>query len=203
MTHILKRSSIVFLLACSLFISACTDTDTVDEDEMEDMAEEAMEEEAMTDQAMTMKTAMAMLTPTEGNTVSGTVTFTQTDAGVRVEADLSGLTPGEHGFHVHENGDCSDNGQAAGGHFDPAGNPHGAPDDAQRHAGDLGNIEADANGNAVYNRVDNVLALNGPNSIIGKAFIVHAGTDDLTSQPTGDAGGRVACGIIETEMDGE
>ena len=95
-------------------------------------------------------------------------------------AELTGLTPGEHGFHVHEFGDCSmADGTCAGGHFNPTGAPHGGPDDAKRHVGDLGNIKADASGKATYKRVDKMLALNGPNSIIGRSIIVHAAPDDL------------------------
>src|SRR5690606_26037103 len=90
--------------------------------------------------------AVAMLEPTEGNTARGTVRFTALDGAFRVEADLTGVPPGEHGFHVHENGDCSNNAEAAGGHFNPQGHPHGAPDApvGQRHVGDFGNVEAGA-----------------------------------------------------------
>lgn len=128
---------------------------------------------------------------------AGKVTFTKVDGGIKIEADLTGLTPGKHGFHVHEFGDCSmADGTCAGGHFNPDGKPHGGPDSAERHVGDFGNIEADADGNAHYSRVDKLIAFSGPRSIIGRAIIVHAGTDDLTSQPSGDAGARVGCGVI-------
>lgn len=129
--------------------------------------------------------------------VTGKVTFTRQQDGVLVEAELSGLTPGEHGFHVHEFGDCSmADGKCAGGHWNPTGAPHGGPDDAKRHVGDLGNITADQSGKGMYKRVDKMLALGGPHSIIGRSVIIHAGRDDLKSQPSGDAGARVACGVI-------
>jgi Cu-Zn family superoxide dismutase len=129
--------------------------------------------------------------------VKGKVTFTEQIDGIEIVAQMSGLTPGKHGFHVHEFGDCSMmDGTCAGGHFNPEGTPHGGPDSTQRHVGDLGNVEADAAGNAAYKRVDNSVALSGPHSIIGRSIIVHADPDDLTSQPTGNAGARVGCGVI-------
>jgi Cu-Zn family superoxide dismutase len=141
--------------------------------------------------------AVAVLYPTKGSNVHGTVMFTKVENGVRVVANIEGLAPGEHGFHVHEFGDCSAvDATSAGGHFNPAHEQHGAPDAKQRHVGDLGNITADANGKASYDRVDTEAALEGSHSVIGYAVIVHEKADDLKSQPTGNAGGRVACGVI-------
>jgi Cu-Zn family superoxide dismutase len=141
--------------------------------------------------------AICVVQPLGDSKVTGKVIFTQVSGGVEVNAELTGLSQGEHGFHVHEFGDCSmADGTCAGAHFNPTGAPHGGPDDARRHVGDLGNIEADASGTATYKRVDKLLALNGPNSIIGRAIIVHAAPDDLKSQPSGDAGARVGCGVI-------
>ena len=141
--------------------------------------------------------AVAVLHPTEGNDVNGTVTFSKTDDGVRVQAEIRGLSPGKHGFHVHQFGDLTDPAaESAGGHFSPRGEPHGAPDDEKRHVGDLGNIEANDSGEARLDVVDHVLSLDGPTSIIGRAVIVHEGADDLESQPSGDAGSRVAGGVI-------
>lgn len=139
--------------------------------------------------------------PTKGNQVSGTVTFEETSKGVRIVADLKGLSPGRHGFHVHEKGDCSaPDAESAGGHFAPGGNPHGAPENPaeKRHAGDMGNLEAGKDGRARHERVDSVMRLKGPDSVVGKAVVVHAGPDDLTSQPSGNSGPRVACGVIES-----
>ncbi len=141
--------------------------------------------------------AVAVISPTQGSEVTGVVHFTQTAEGVRVTGAIEHLTPGKHGFHVHEAGDCTGpQGKTAGGHFNPDNMPHGGPMDAKRHVGDLGNIIADTNGTAVINMVDTVIALQGPHSIIGRSVIVHAGEDDLTSQPSGDAGPRVGCGVI-------
>ncbi|RMD81907.1 MAG: superoxide dismutase family protein [Candidatus Dadabacteria bacterium] len=143
--------------------------------------------------------AVAVLSGTAGSAVHGKVVFTPVEGGVRIVADVYGLAPGKHGFHIHTNGDCSaPDGTSAGGHFNPAGTPHGAPEAGpeHRHAGDLGNLEADQATNAHYDRVDKVISLDGPNSIVGRAVIVHAGADDLKSQPSGAAGRRVACGVI-------
>lgn len=151
-----------------------------------------------------VRTAVALLEPTDGHRAGGTVTFTQAADGIHVTATIEGLSPGEHGFHVHEFGDCAaPDASSAGGHFNPDGTPHGAPDAPPdlRHAGDLGNIEADASGHATYDRLDSDIAFSGDHSIIGKSVIVHQGRDDLTSQPSGDAGPRVACGIIEMQSD--
>ncbi len=142
--------------------------------------------------------AVAELEPTQGNNVKGTVTFTEVADGVRVNAEITGLTPGKHGFHVHEKGDCSaPDATSAGDHFNPTSKPHGAADALERHDGDMGNIEADASGEAKLNYIDhNISLVAGERSVIGRGVIVHANPDDLTSQPSGNAGARVACGVI-------
>jgi len=141
--------------------------------------------------------AVAVVHPLGDSKMAGKVVFTQQRGGVEIRAELTGLTPGEHGFHVHEFGDCSmASGECAGGHFNPTGAPHGAPNAEKRHVGDLGNITADESGKAAYHRIDKMIALHGERSIIGRSVIVHAGRDDLTSQPSGDAGARIGCGVI-------
>lgn len=143
--------------------------------------------------------AMAELSPTVSNTVHGVVHFYETPKGVSVVAKFTGLTPGQHGFHIHESGDCSaPDAMTAGGHFNPTGMNHGGPNDAVRHAGDFGNITADASGNASFKTLDTHISFDGANSIIGRGVIVHAKPDDLTTQkPPGNAGARVACGAIK------
>jgi superoxide dismutase, Cu-Zn family len=141
--------------------------------------------------------AITILNPTQNNKVTGTVTFSKTETGVKVVADIKGLTPGSHGFHIHQFGDCSaPNADSAGGHFNPQGKKHGAPENLERHAGDLGNLMADSSGRAYLERIDAIISLSGPDSIIGRGIIVHEASDDLTTQPTGNAGGRIACGVI-------
>lgn len=141
--------------------------------------------------------AIAVLGAASGSSVAGTVTFTSGSDGVTVVADISGLTPGKHGFHIHEFGDCSSpDAKSAGSHYNPMKHEHAGPDAANRHMGDLGNIEADASGKAHVEMKDKMLKLSGENSIIGYGVIVHEKADDMKTQPTGDAGGRVACGVI-------
>jgi Cu-Zn family superoxide dismutase len=147
--------------------------------------------------AMGPMRAIAVVFPAKDKTVKGVITFTQTEEGVKVVAHLEGLAPGKHGFHVHEFGDCSaPDFMSAGGHFNPTQMNHGAPMDAARHSGDLGNIVADEKGMATLEWVDPLMQLSGPNSIIGRAVIVHTKEDDLKTQPTGNAGAREGCGVI-------
>lgn len=144
--------------------------------------------------------AVAQMAPTEGNSVEGTVTFEQMEGGIHVSASITGLTPGSHGFHIHENGDCSaPDGTSAGGHFNPAGVDHGGPGSEVKHVGDLGNLVAGDDGTAEYHAMLDYLSLNegDPNYIVGRGVIIHASEDDLKSQPTGAAGARLACGVIE------
>lgn len=141
--------------------------------------------------------AVARLMPTSGSQIHGTVAFTPVNGGLRIVTRVEGLPPGDHGFHIHEFGDCTTpDGTSAGGHFNPQGAPHAGPDAEARHVGDLGNLTADTEGVATYDRVDGAVQLHGPHGIIGRGVIVHAGADDLTSQPTGGAGARLACGVI-------
>ncbi len=147
--------------------------------------------------ADTPSKAIAVLGAASGSSVAGTVTFTASGDGVKVVADITGLKPGKHGFHIHEFGDCSaKDATSAGGHYNPTKHDHAGPEAAQRHMGDLGNIEADASGKAHLEMTDKTLKLSGENSIIGYGVIVHEKADDLKTQPTGDAGGRVACGVV-------
>jgi Cu-Zn family superoxide dismutase len=141
--------------------------------------------------------AIAVLHPTDGSHVKGTVTFAQTAEGMKIITDLEGLTSGRHGFHIHQWGDCSaPDGTSAGGHYNPFAMSHGGPSDAIRHLGDLGNITARDEGKVHEERLEKDMTLDGPGGIIGRSVIVHAGEDDQKSQPTGNAGGRLACGVI-------
>uniref|UniRef100_O04997 Superoxide dismutase [Cu-Zn], chloroplastic n=1 Tax=Solidago canadensis var. scabra TaxID=59294 RepID=SODCP_SOLCS len=147
------------------------------------------------------KKAVAVLKGT--SSVEGVVTLTQEEDGpTTVNVKITGLTPGPHGFHLHEFGDTTNGCISTGPHFNPNGNTHGAPEDENRHAGDLGNIIANADGVAEATIVDNQIPLTGPNAVVGRAFVVHELADDLgkggheLSLSTGNAGGRLACGVV-------
>jgi len=142
--------------------------------------------------------AMATLTPISGSHATGTVHFQELgDGSVDVQADITGATPGVHGFHVHDKGDCGDNGNAAGGHFNPLNTPHASPEAQSHHAGDFGNVTADANGEVhTHFNTRSVTVHEGVTSVVGHAVILHANPDDLVTQPSGNAGPRIACGIV-------
>jgi len=139
-----------------------------------------------------------------GEVVQGTLWFCQegAKAPVKVSGEISGLGKGMHGFHVHEFGDNTNGCISAGAHFNPKSQEHGAPNAAVRHVGDLGNVEAGPNGVAKVDICDNIISLEGENSIVGRTLVVHADPDDLglggheLSKTTGNAGARVACGVI-------
>lgn len=143
-------------------------------------------------------TAMATLSPTSGSSAMGTVRLTQLgDGSVRVNVDLTGVPTGVHGFHIHEKGDCGDNGNAAGGHYNPTGTPHGAPAADAHHAGDFGNVTTDDSGRVRHEFTTRSITVEaGPTSAVGHAIILHANPDDLVTQPTGNAGARIACGVV-------
>ena len=145
-----------------------------------------------------VKQLVAVINPTAGNKCHGVVRFTEIEGVVYIYAELDGLNPNQkHAMHVHEFGDGNGtDGMKTGGHYNPEGHAHGLPEAATRHAGDLGNVTADANGKAVYRMEANNISMVGlKNPIIGRGVIVHAKTDD-GGQPTGNAGPRIGVGVI-------
>ncbi|XP_067946911.1 superoxide dismutase [Cu-Zn]-like [Watersipora subatra] len=134
--------------------------------------------------------------------VTGVINFEQNGDSCNITGEITGLAPGEHGFHVHEFGDNTNGCISAGPHYNPHGKTHGAPADSERHVGDLGNVTADASGKAAIGITDNQVTLVGPLSAIGRTVVIHADVDDLgkggheLSSTTGNAGGRLACGVI-------
>ncbi len=143
--------------------------------------------------------ASAQLAPTKGSMTSGLVTFTQTGSNVLVNADIRGLKPNaEHGFHIHDKGDCSSgDGMSTGGHFNPTTQPHGAHGTGNHHSGDLPSLVADANGVAKLRFESSTITIDsGVTNIIGRGLIVHRDPDDYKTQPTGNAGPRLACAVI-------
>ena len=192
------RLTLVLVLAISL--SACGSEDASVQPDTEASADDASASDAAF--------ATVRLDPLGESSATGSVTFTETEEGLRVEYDLVGLELGDHGFHVHQNGACGRGddgtpGGAAGGHFNPLDAPHGAPegDRDTRHIGDLGNVTSErggvTGGVARGEFVDPLISLSGPTSIVDRALVLHQGTDDLESQPSGDAGDRIACGVIQ------
>ena len=149
------------------------------------------------------KQATATVEPSKApgmDEVRGTITFTSTGTGVKIHGVVTGLTPNQkHGFHIHEKGDLSAPDLAsAGAHFNPGGHKHGGPEGTERHGGDLGNLEADANGKATYDATVQGITLDeGATGIIGKSVIVHEKADDLKSDPSGNSGARIGGGVIK------
>lgn len=186
-----KPLKILSIGLCLAIVSAGCAQQETQEKEME-TNKTMTEQKKMEDHSYTK--AVAVVHPTKESEVSGTVTFKKTDKGVKVHGNISGLKEGKHGFHIHQYGDCrADDGTSAGGHYNPANNDHAARGDSVRHMGDMGNITADADGNATVDYVDSVIKLD---KVVGRAVVIHGGEDDLSSQPSGAAGARMACGAI-------
>ena len=143
--------------------------------------------------------ATAQLVATTGNTVTGDVRFTRQGTAVLVTGEVRGLAPNtEHGFHIHDKGDCSSgDGMSTGGHFNPLAKSHGAHEHAEHHAGDLVSLKADANGVAKFSYTSATITVgDGATDVIGRGLIVHRDADDFKTQPTGNSGPRVACAVI-------
>jgi len=159
-----------------------------------------MEAEAKKMAVANIKPAGAASTQPSWGTPMGIVTFTQMGDKVMVHADLTGLPPGKHGIHIHEKGDMSAaNLMSTGGHYNPDKHIHGGPTTSPVHAGDFGNITADASGKATLDLTVDDISIGGKNDILGKAVIIHAKADDLKSQPAGAAGARIAGGVIQAK----
>jgi Cu-Zn family superoxide dismutase len=167
------------ILLTTLCLASCTRTDGArDGTEFEDES---------------IRTAVAEIHPLDGSTVHGTVTFTELDDAVEITGTVNGLRPGSHGFHIHSGVLCTDPGE----HFNPDNEEHGGPNDAERHLGDLGNLETGTDSSATFEMTNDMIELVGEDAIVGHALIVHQGEDDYTTQPSGDSGPQVGCGIIE------
>jgi len=154
-------------------------------------------ESPSTPQKVTLGAAVAELVPIDASNVSGKVTFKQVEQILEIDVEASGLKPGKHGIHVHNLGDCSGEGaKNAGPHFSVGPVPHGMPDLSNSHNGDLGNVTADEKGNVKAHLSSKNMLLMGATNIVGKSVVIHGAEDDMTSQPAGNSGARVACGVI-------
>jgi len=142
--------------------------------------------------------ATAKIEGRSGSSLTGKATFTEVEGGVLVDLEVHGASPGWHAVHIHENGDCSAaDGSSAGGHFNPAGKNHGSPMAPDHHAGDLGSLCVDEHGDGRHVLLMPDLSVqDGPNSVRSRSIIVHEKGDDFATQPTGNAGGRIGCGVI-------
>jgi len=164
------------LAACALFLASCATTTPPDG-----------------------PSATAVMRPASGSQAHGSVTFTQVGTRVRVNAEIAALSPGMHGIHIHEKGDCTaPDATSAGPHFNPAAKKHGAPDSTEHHGGDLGNLNANEYGKATLSiMVDGISVSKGADGVIGRGVIVHAKADDLKTDPAGNSGERIGCGVVE------
>jgi Cu-Zn family superoxide dismutase len=193
----LKTGSIFVTIASLVLVGACAPKQEAAAPESETPVEtevEVVEEVALV--------ATATLQPRSGGTTTGTIIFSETADGVAIHARVEGAPAGMHGFHIHEVGDGSaEDFKSAGGHFNPTGAPHGAPTDADRHGGDLGNIEIGDDGVGLLEVSSEQLTVaEGENSVVGRVVILHEGEDDFETQPTGAAGARLACGVVTLEV---
>ncbi|NNE32712.1 MAG: superoxide dismutase family protein [Winogradskyella sp.] len=198
----MKNFKLIALALTLVFATACKDNNKESEDNMETEMETEVKE-MMTDENEITKELTFNLSPKSDSNVEGTVTFTQTGDEVSMVANMSGLTEGTHAIHIHEKADCSSaDAKSTGGHWNPTAQPHGKwGDEAGYHKGDIGNFEVGTDGKGMVEFSTDQWCMgcgDDTKDIIGKAIIVHQGTDDFTSQPSGDAGSRVSCGgIIE------
>jgi Cu-Zn family superoxide dismutase len=193
------RAPLLALLIPCAILAACEKRDASVADA--DTAPPAPTTEPTAPPPVNSNMAVAMLAGLKDSTVRGELRLVATAAGVNLSGEISGLTPGtEHGFHIHEHGDCSaPDGASAGAHLNPANAAHGGPDATPRHLGDLPNVKSNEEGRAEVNTTiaGATLRDGGANNLVGKSFIVHARRDDYKTQPSGDSGDRIACGLIQ------
>ncbi|MFO7305805.1 MAG: superoxide dismutase family protein [Gammaproteobacteria bacterium] len=198
MYRLLATCTALLLVACGRSEGPDGSADTTQDTQMPESASES---------ATTQPTsAVVQIEPTQGNTVSGMLTIVAEDDGVRLTGTLQGLKPdGEFGFHIHEKGDCSaPDASSAGGHFNPLNVAHGHPESDTHHVGDMMNLKSDADGVAQVDARAFGATLNTgePTDVLGRAVVVHESADDYTSQPAGNSGARIGCGVITLKADG-
>lgn len=198
----MKRISLAFFFSAALVLTGCKNENNKDVDLENDQMNE-MEMDSI-DQNQDNKTVTVQIESKSGSKLSGEAVFTEENGEVTMTATFSGLSEGVHAIHLHEKADCSaEDGSSAGGHWNPTMEDHGKwGDDAGYHRGDIGNFDVDADGNGSITFTTDEWCIgcdDAKHNIIGKAVIVHDGVDDFTSQPSGAAGNRIGCGVIEME----
>ncbi|MBL3658365.1 superoxide dismutase family protein [Fulvivirga sediminis] len=195
-----------FFLATGIAVSviACSpgskDKDSGNMDSMEEKEDTGMTETVTED--VEMKAATAMIEAKSDSEITGTATFTETPDGIAFEINVENAEPGEHAVHIHEKGDCSAaDGKSAGGHWNPTGVDHGKRGSETFHKGDIGNMTVGEDGKGSLSIVAEDWTIGGEidSNVVGKAVIIHAGADDFTSQPSGAAGARIGCGVINAD----
>lgn len=196
----MKRISLGILFSAAVLFSGCRDEGQTAEDRVEEQTNQTQNEAEAQQNQQASQEIRVNIESKSGSNVSGTAVFTEENGEVSMRVELSGLTEGTHAIHLHENADCSaEDASSAGGHWNPTFEDHGEWGDEEYHKGDIGNFEADADGNATveFSTDEWCIGCDDNNeNIIGTAVIVHDGVDDYTSQPSGDAGTRIACGEV-------
>lgn len=194
----MKKFNIVLMALAMILSISCKETQQ--EESMEETTTEMNGSETLETENMNQQITVPMASKS-GSSATGSISFVQEGDEVKMLANLTGLEPGVHAIHLHVNGDCSaDDATSAGGHWNPKSNEHGDWSGGTNHMGDIGNLEADAAGNVSYTFSTSEWCIgcdDNSKNILGKGVIIHAKADDFTSQPSGAAGARVACGVIE------
>lgn len=197
----MKRISLGLLLSAAVFFSSCRNENQTGEDRVEEHTNQTQNSTTAEQNQKESQELKVEIESKSDSNLSGTVVFTEENGEVTMKAEFSGLTEGTHAIHLHENADCSaEDGSSAGGHWNPTFEDHGEwGDENGHHKGDIGNFNADADGNATVNFSTDKWCIgcdDNTKNIIGTAVVVHDGVDDYTSQPSGDAGKRIGCGEV-------
>jgi len=197
----MKTFNLFLLFIATLFVTSCQNSNKANDNE-EDAMNTEMDADNPNMDEMNPAPVIVQLESKSGSNLSGTATFEQSNGKVHLTATINGLSEGEHAIHIHENGDCSsDDGKSAGGHWNPTNQPHGKWGSSEGyHKGDIGNFSVGSNGVGTvdFSTDEWCIGCNDPQKdILGKGLIIHEGTDDFTSQPSGAAGTRVGCGVIK------
>ena len=198
----MKRIFLTGIFSLALVFTGCKNENTTADERVDENTDLTQDEADMEEIEQEVEEIQVRFQPKNNSNLSGTVTFTEENGEVTMTADISGLNEGMHAIHLHENGDCSaEDGSSAGGHWNPTNEQHGEWGSADGyHKGDIGNfdVNAEGNGSVTFTTDQWCIGCDDANkNILGKAVIIHDGVDDYTSQPSGAAGNRIGCAVIE------